>query len=528
MKLVPLECVEEAERTDVERPKLGGVCERNAILLFTPDSILPDGWQEPWIRAGWNVTARPSEACAASTAHGPAPSAGNFAPLAVPKVSARNDIASVTQALGAANDGKPALPGIVGGMLRRSDFLSQLTRIAESDESTISVLMAIQVDQTPGLGAELDRTAAFDLEETICARITKLLSAQDAITIWLEFGFGVLVRRDSAAEIVDLADQICRVIRAEPIIVTEEPMLLSVSVGLALSPSVRSADPAQQWFATAHAAQGIAKRHGGNRHEGVLSREHEPMLAERVLIIREWVEEAKTGTNIIVEFQPLMPASAKAGQIYSVHAKLRDLRAPLNGVYRREYLRLARESGSMVMIDRISLFNAFETLEQERRAGRRTRLIVPAVIESLCGLAWRWFVEELRRRPHLRTRLIIELEVDSALLEKDNLMRIVRLRRFGVGVCLCGRSEDLAEVSAWSKLPGDFLRVSYAALNAACDADIQALAENLHSRERELIVTSVTDTASVRRLAGLGVDYLRGQALAATGPRPDYEFFPAD
>ena len=528
MRLVPLEFLQENEQTCVAQPEPAGVCERHAILLFTPDSILPEGWQEAWIREGWKVTARPSDQCAASTAHGPDPSAGKFAPVAALKVPARNDLANVTQALGAANDGKLALPGIVGGMLRRSDFLSQLTRIAESDESMVSVLMAIQVDQMPGIGAELDRTAAFDLEESVCARIAKQLSARDAITIWLEFGFGVLVRRDSAAEIADLANQICTAIRSEPFIVGDEPMALSVSVGLALSPSVRSTDPAQQWFVTAHAAQGIAKRHGGNRHEGVLSREHEPMLAERVLIIREWVEEAKAGTNIIVEFQPLMPAGEKTGQMYSVHAKLRDLRAPLNGVYRREYLRLARDSGAMVMIDRISLFNAFETLEQERRAGRRTRLIVPAVIETLTGLAWRWLVEELRRRQHLRARLIIELEVDSKLMEKDNLMRIVRLRRFGVSVCLCGRSEDLAEVSTWSKLPGDFLRVSYAALSAASDADIRALAENLHSRERELIVTSVTDSASVRRLAGLGVDYLRGQALAATGPRPDYEFFPAE
>lgn len=388
----------------------------------------------------------------------------------------------------------------------------------------LSVLMAIRIDQVQDFAADLDRTEVFELEEGIAARISAELEAQDSITIWLEFGFGVLVQRINVDEVSQLASRICTQISDEPFSVAGKSIELTVSVGLALSPSTRPADPAQQWFASAHAAQGIASRHGGNRFKGVLSREFEPMSAERVLIIREWVNEAKVGSNIIVEFQPLIPASAAAGELYSVHAKLRDLRAPLGGVYRREYLRLAREAGSIVMIDRISLFNAFETLEKENRSGRNTRLIVPVEIETLSGLAWRWLAEEIRRRQHLRSRLIIELEATPSLMEKDNLMRIVRLRRYGVKLSLSDRTDVLAEQTIWSRLPGDFLRVAHTAVQAATDEQLQSLVRDLRSRDRGLIVAAVPDTADVRRLAALGVDYLRGQALAATGPRLDYGF----
>jgi multidomain signaling protein FimX len=528
MEPAPLQLLEEVGSVESHRPAQAASQDRNAIMLFPPGATLPVGWQTPWVKAGWIV----SSACAERV-----PESLRSSAASVLTAPGRNEVGrrgsgtavsggfgDVIRALGAANDGRPSPTAMVGGTLRRSDFLAQLSVVAESAGSTLSVLMAIHVDQAATFGESLDRTAIFDLEESISARIARVLESRDAITIWLEFGFGVLVQRETADQVCALAQGICASIAAEAFKVGEELMDLTVSVGLALSPSESAADRSQEWFSTAHAAQGIASRHGGNRHEGVLTREFEPMPAERVLIIREWIGEAKAGKNVIVEFQPLMPASANAGELYSVHAKLRDFRAPLGGVYRREYLRLARDAGAMVMIDRIALFHAFETLEQEYRARRKTRLLVPVDMESLTGLAWRWLVETLRRTQHLRDRLILEIPATPALREKENLLRIVRLRRFGVRVCFRVAGKDLNFIPAWSKLPADFLRVSYSALHSCSDAEFVSLVRSWRARGRQLVVAGVSDVGAVGRLAALGVDYLRGQALASTGPRLDYDF----
>ncbi|MBL0165053.1 MAG: EAL domain-containing protein [Xanthomonadales bacterium] len=497
---------------------------RSAIMLFPDGATLPSGWQAPWIKAGWLVSACPSSGrirsvLPAAVAASPSAEESNVRS----KKNAVRAIGALMRNPGAANDGRSAPTIVAGGMLRRSDFLAQLGSLSETG-SQVSVLMAIHLDQATALDARLDRTAVFALEEAISSRIAAALEPDDSVTLWLEYGFGVLVQRKTADEVSALAGRICAGIAAEPFIIDAEPVELSVSIGLALSPYGPCPNRAQEWFSTAHAAQGIASRHGGNRHEGVLSRDYEPMAAERVLIIREWVAEAKVGKNVIVEFQPLMPASTKAGELYSVHAKLRDYRAPLGGVYRREYLRMAREVGAMIMIDRISLFHAFETLEQEHRAGRKTRMLVPVELDTLRGLAWRWLVEELRRRPHLRDRLIIELQATPNLTDKDNLMRIISLRRFGVRVSLSEQVGNLAQMALLTKLPIDFLRISYAAVASTTDAEFSAAMQDFKAHGRQLIVDSVSDIGCVSRLAGLGVDYLRGQALAATGPRLDYDF----
>ncbi len=528
MESIPRQFLQDAAHSGQVRPVVADELPRSAIMLFPPGATLPRGWQAPWIKAGWVVSACPSpgripvsvdvagrrdRASSTSAPAGKLPTSHTVV----------RSLGSLTSNANAANDGRSSPTALVGGMLRRSDFLSQLATLNET-ESRVSVLMAIHLDQASTLDARLDRTVVFALEESMSSRISAELEEGDAVTLWLEYGFGAFVQRKTADEVSALAARICACIAAEPFIVDGEPVALSVSIGLALSPSGSCQDRAQEWFSTAHAAQGIASRHGGNRYEGVLSREFEPMPAERVMIIREWVAEAKAGKNVIVEFQPLMPASSKAGELYSVHAKLRDFRAPLGGVYRREYLRLAREAGAMIMIDRISLFHAFETLEQEYRAGRSTRLIVPVELDTLRGLAWRWLLEELRRRAHLRNRLIIELQATPELTDKDNLMHIVRLRRFGVLVSLSDQAGDLGRMDQWTKLPVDFLRIPYAAVASTTDPKFSAALQGFKARRRHLIVDSVSDIGSVSRLAGLGVDYLRGQVLAATGPRLDYDF----
>lgn len=504
------------------------VRQRNAILLFPPNVKLPDGWQAPWIQAGWAVANCSSSERIPAALHGPGASAliaSPWAEVGKPALSgtvARGLKAITAQAAEVKDSQWPV--SSPGGMLRRSDFLARLSQVISAPEQGCTVLMSIQVDQAASLAANLKRTGIFELEETLSQRLASVLEKSDAITIWLEFGFGVLVQRERSDEVVALTSRICSSIASKPFLVDGESCSLTVSVGLALAPREATGDGAQHWFGSAHAAQGIASRHGGNRSAGVLGREYEPMLPERVLIIREWVQEARSGNNVVIEYQPLMPMNAGAAELYSVHAKLRDHRAPLGGVHRQEYLRIAREAEAMVMIDRMSLFHAFETLQQESDRGRNTQLLVPIELETLRDLPWRWFEAELRRRRHLAGRLIVEIEASPTLMDKDSIKRIVRLRHHGVRIGLSDGSRNLDQVWLWAKLPVDVLRLQYSVVLAFSDANFRRAIEPWTSKGRLQIVDSVEDTAALSRLASLGIDHLRGAALAEIGPRLDYDF----
>ncbi|MEZ5521106.1 MAG: EAL domain-containing protein [Dokdonella sp.] len=520
---------EDAERSDLSLRMAVDMRKRNVILLVPPTEKLPEGWQLPWVNAGWLVSNCGSSERIPAALHGPGESALVISPWAeIGKPSLSGSVARglshLHEALGPANDARPGPPKVRGGMVRRAVFLSHLAAVGGSAASGCSALMAVQVDQASKLNARLSRIAVIDIEERICARIASVLDKQDVTTIWLEFGFGVLAHRQTSEEIWELADRLRARIADEPFVLDDEAIGLSVSVGLALSPSETRDNVGQQWFASAHAAQGIAHRHGGNRCEGLLTRAFEPMPAERVLIIREWVEEAKAGGNVMIEYQPLVPLNSAAAEIYSVHAKLRDHRDPLGGVHRGEYLRLAREAGAMAMIDRMSLFHAFETLEQEHARGRGTQVIVPIELETLKDLPWRWLEAELRRRQHLLGRLIVELEASPVLLDKDSVKRIVRLRRYGVRIGLSDPGDTLEGVATWAKLPADFLRLRHAAAGSVSADEFRAAMASWKSKGRSLIVDEVEETRAVAQLGSIGVDHLRGHALGAIGPRLDHDF----
>ena len=320
------------------------VRQRNAIMLLPPGMRMPEGWQEAWVKAGWNLVSCAGPEQIPAALHGPGNAALITSPWAeVGKPALRGTVARglkvITQS--AQLNAKTLPKAAASGLLRRAEFLELLER-AESDSAESNrVLISIHVDQSARFTTQMRQTVLFDLEERVMQRICAQLRPEDAATIWLELGFGVLVERSSCDEVAMLAERIRMSLSESPFEVDGESLCLTVSIGVALSPATEAGEGGQAWFASACAAQAIASRHGGNQVAGLLSRAYAPMPAERVLILREWAQEAKSCNNIVLEYQPMMPMKESSGELYSVQAKLRDPRAPLAGVGRSEYLRIA-------------------------------------------------------------------------------------------------------------------------------------------------------------------------------------------
>jgi CheY-like chemotaxis protein/EAL domain-containing protein (putative c-di-GMP-specific phosphodiesterase class I)/GGDEF domain-containing protein len=414
-----------------------------------------------------------------------------------------------------------------GGQLRRGDFLAQLGEAMRNPRGAWQVLLSVKLDQADTLHDKLGLAGAFDLEQRVAARLAQVLRPEDAYTLWLEFGFGVLVNRDSREDVVELAGKLCAAVAGEPFDVHGDKTPLTLSVGVALPPTGANASDPDRWFASAYAAQSIAHRHGGNRFDGVLSREHGDMPSERVLIIREWVKEAVTGENIVVEFQPMLPLRGDTDGLYALVAKLRDFRAPLAGVPREDYIKPAREAGAMALIDRVGLFHAFEAIEEQRQRHRATRVLVPMDLASFDHAQMLWLVAELRRRKAHAGGLIIEVDADL-LLERPALVAMVqRLKESGIAISVSDQSGSMTRLERLQALPADLLRLPFRAVNGIPPKAFAELLAPWRASGRMLIVDHVEDINTVSQMWSLGVGYLQGDALAAAGPRLDYDFLQA-
>jgi CheY-like chemotaxis protein/EAL domain-containing protein (putative c-di-GMP-specific phosphodiesterase class I)/GGDEF domain-containing protein len=418
----------------------------------------------------------------------------------------------------------PAAIQVRGGQLRRGDFLAQLGEAMRNPRGPWQVLMSVKLDQAKALDERLGLAGAFELEQRVAERMGSVLQPDDAFTLWLEYGFGILVDRAAADDVRALARRLCEVVAAEAFDVRGEKVPLTLSVGVALPPSGAGAGDPDRWFASAYAAQAIAHRLGGNRFDGVLSREHGDMPPERVLIVREWVKEATTGENIIVEFQPILPLRGDSDGLYALVAKLRDYRAPLAGVRREEYLQPAREAGAMALIDRVGLFHAFEAIEEQRERQRATRVLVPMDLASFDNAQMLWLVAELRRRKAHASGLVIEVDAGLLLERPDSVEMVQRLRGGGICISVSDPSGGMTRLERLQSVPADLLRLPFRAVAGVPPKAFAELLAPWRAAGRQLIVDHVEDMGAVSQLWSLGVAHVQGDALAAAGPRLDYDF----
>lgn len=411
------------------------------------------------------------------------------------------------------------------GQLRRGEFIEQLALAFQKTAEPWQVLIAVSVDQARPLVESLGQAGAFELEQGIAVRFEQILRKDDAQTLWMEFGFGILASRGSREEVEALAQAICQDATRDPFLVRGQQFMLTVSVGVALAPAGTDAGGPNRWFAAAYAAKSIASRLGGNRYDGVLTREYGEMPSERVLIVREWAKEAVAGDNVMVEFQPVLPLSPELAGLYLVDTMLRDFRAPLAGVKRREFLKLARAAGALTMIDRMSLFHAFEAIEQERAQGRMTRLLVPLDLAATEN-QWLWLEAEVRRRKAHADGLIVEFDAGSALEHPELGKLVQRFEDLGLRIGISDESGDAQRIHRLRRLPASFLRLPVSAIDGISAQAFGDIARAWHENGRAIIADKVEDPACVPRLLAMKVDYLLGDALAASGPRLDYEFTP--
>lgn len=411
---------------------------------------------------------------------------------------------------------KRAPGGSSGGLIRRGQFLQLLAAPAEQRR----VLLALSLDQADELDQRLGMAAKYELEQAVARRLQKPLQDDEPLCLWREFGFGVLLQARSANATLALAESLRSAVSAQGFRLQGSEQALSVSIGLALEPP--HSDGADGWINAAFAALGAAQRLGGNRCEGLLAEDDQAMSPERLMWIRELVRLAAAGTGVSAEFQPLMPLRGQRSGHYALLLKLRDKRKPLEGVSRAEYSRVAKELKLLGKLERMALFRALEALDEQRSRQRAANVLVTMDLAGFDRDQLGWLERELQRRDYKGQTLSVAFNADL-LLQRPALIGLVkRLRQQGVRVI--AREAGLARLSELLSLPLDGLQLPVQVVLSAEADVVSPMLEGWHALGRIVLVEQVDELSQMSRLWNLGVDYLQGDAVAAPGPRLDFDF----
>ena len=409
-----------------------------------------------------------------------------------------------------------------GGQVLRGSFLASLADAhARPPAQAVTVLCALSVDQASDLD-EMGLASKHDLEQALAQRLLQTCERQDSICLWQEFGFGLLLRDCAPSRVSELTEQMLKAVIDQPFKIRNQDTKLTISVGIAPQPRSTSAG-VDSWIASAFSALGTAHRLGGNRVEGMLNDDDE-LPPEKVLWLRELLKLAASGTGVGTEFQPLMPLRGQNQGHYALMQYLRDRRQPLGGVPRSEYLRVARDLKVVSQLERIGLFRAFEALDDQRSRNHPADVLVPLDLASVDRKLMNWLDGELKRRCYQGQAMSVEFDAEI-LLERPALLGVIKqLRSSGVNVLLSDRSGQLQRLQQFRTLPIDGVRMPVSTLLAAPIELVNQMIEDWRQPGQTLIADGVDEVALLGSLWNLGVDYLQGSAVAAPGPRLDFDF----
>ncbi|MBD8526293.1 response regulator [Pseudomarimonas arenosa] len=403
------------------------------------------------------------------------------------------------------------------GRLRRSDFLSALSECLQRTDDAWHLLLALRIDDAPALREKLGLAGTHALEREVANRIASQLAPEDSYSLWEELGFGLMVSRNQRAELESLVADLLTAVAGAPFVAGEESLSLSISIGFSLPPT-QGVISAERWVQQAFAALAMARRLGTGRAEGVLSRDPSALAPERIMVITQALKDLARGSRPRFEFQPMLQLRGEQAH-FSLICKLADLRNPLEGYPRPQYLELAREQEQLSILDRMALFHAIETLDDRRRQGLAANIMVPVDLGAFDERQLAWLKAERQRRPDAVGDLLLEVDVED-IRSGQHVETLRHLTALGMNVAGYDHSGSVMALHDLLGAPISLLSLPHGAIQTA-GAQLSDLITEWRGSGRRLLVVGVESMKSVSSLWNLGIDYLQGDALAAAIPRID-------
>ena len=287
--------------------------------------------------------------------------------------------------------------------------------------------------------------------------------------------------------------------------------LIEVSAGMQMKDAISTADRA------CHEAK------SGQSHSVVVYERHAAAFLEREaelnLVAR--LSEPDATAGMFLEMQPIMSLKAPFDSLnFEVLLRMRepDGRVTQAG----PIIAAAEKSGRAGVIDRWVLASTLAWIDKNAARLGNTQFVCMNL--SGASLNDERFVQDtfdvLARYVHVANRLCMEITESVALHDLDNTRRFIdQVRSFGVKVALDDFGAGYTSFSYLKELPADVLKIDGNFIvninahpaNVAIVEAIVSLAVNLGMKT---VAEWAEDTATVRTLAEIGVDYVQGWAVA--------------
>lgn len=341
--------------------------------------------------------------------------------------------------------------------------------------------------------------------------------------------FGVIVEGVATAHDVPLiADRLVAGLR-EPIVIGEQLVEISTSIGVAVFPD--DARDAEELLLSADTAMHQCRRQGDGYH---LFNEALRKRAEREHLLSVELHSALGNNEFELVYQPKVALATAS--VISFEALLRWRSARFGMVSPMEFIPLLERSGQIIAVGAWVMRQACQDLHTLQAHGWDAgHISVNVSVRQLRDLR---FQEEVTRilteTATPPEALIIEVTESIAMddvVEGVDMLR--RLRALGVKLAIDDFGTGYSSLTYLSQLPADFLKLDKAFISSMHESDkamhvvasVIALAKGLSLRT---IAEGVEDPAQAAELRRLGCEMIQGYLMARPMPLAEAESWLVD
>jgi len=349
-------------------------------------------------------------------------------------------------------------PQLMSGVIRtvgdRKAQQSRLERLANYDELTghfnktrlreavDQVILASHRTKSPAafLSAGIDNMTmindmfGYEAADTVLIevgrRLDGCLRASDVIGRLEGDHFGIVLSHCPETSIAAAAEKILAAVSASPVMSAEGPIYTTVSIGSASFPDqgLTSYDA----ITRAESALAEAKRAGRDCHSHYRVTGEQRERQRRSLSISEQVQLALREERVMFAFQPVVVAATEEVDHYECLLRMRTPDGRI--VAASEFVPVVEQLGFIRLIDRFVL----DKVVAELAAHPAVKLGLNISGLTAADRPWlRALVSQVRHRPDIASRLIVEITETAALYDIEESARFVSaLRHAGCSVAL--------------------------------------------------------------------------------------------
>jgi diguanylate cyclase (GGDEF)-like protein len=367
--------------------------------------------------------------------------------------------------------------GVIRAIGERKARQSRLEQLANYDEQTghfNKSRLREAVDQIIAANQRTDSPAAFlSIGIDNMTMINDLFGYQAADTVLIEIGrrldsclrvsdligrlggdrFGIVLAHCPSDHIYAVADKILAAVNSAPVTTSRGPVYATVSIGGVSFPDqgLTSYDV----ITRAETALAEAKRAGRDCYTHYRMTQEQREGQRRSLSIGEEVQKAMREDRIMFAFQPIITAESGEVDYYECLLRMRGTDGQI--VSAGEFVPILEQLGFIRLIDRYVLDKALAELAEhpDVRLGFNISGLTAADRPWLRALT-----SQLRHRPEIASRVIIEITETAALYDIEESARFVAaLRETGCRVALDDFGAGHTSLRHLQTLPVDTVKI---------------------------------------------------------------------